>query len=79
MNDNTRQLAEKVARGKGLNADDRTLLAKISVDQKELKAYADHMISCGKKAEKIMIEYVKGEGNFKGFYFKMQINWLFGK
>ena len=72
MNANTKALAEKVAKGKGLNAEDRALLAEISVDPKELKAYADHMVAMGHKVEKLTVELLDGQGRF-GRYMKVTV------
>jgi len=72
MNDATKQLAEKVAHGKGLNAEDRALLAEIAKNPKELTAYADHMIATGKKVEKLTVEMLDGQGRF-GRYMKVNV------
>ena len=72
MNANTKALAEKSAKGKGLNAEERALLIEIMNDPKELKAYGDHMAVTGKKVEKLTVEMLDGQGRF-GRYMKVTV------
>lgn len=72
MNANTKALAEKVARGKGLNASDRELMAQILADDTERKLYADMVLELGKKVEKLTVELIQGTGRF-GLYMKVTV------
>ena len=72
MNADTKALAQKVAKGKGLNASDRELMAKITLDPKELTAYTDLFLELGKKKEVASMELIQGEGRF-GLYLKVSI------
>jgi hypothetical protein len=71
MNDTTKALAEKMGRGKGLNADDRELLASLATgDSKEWSAFMALQQEIGTKASKTTMELVHGTGRYTGLYFK---------
>ena len=74
MNESTKALAEKTARGKGLNAEDRELMLKvITAGGKEYSEFSAHIIATGKTAALTTIELAQGTGNYKGLYFKIQV------
>ena len=66
-------LATKVARGKGLNADDRELMGVIlEGDAKTRTEYKALVLELGKKVEKLTVELLDGQGKF-GRYMKVNV------
>jgi hypothetical protein len=73
MNADTKALAEKVARGKGLNAEDRDLMQKIALaGGKDLTEYANMVVELGKKTEHLTFDLIQGSGRF-GLYLKVNV------
>jgi hypothetical protein len=73
MNAETQALAEKVARGKGLNADDRELMQSIALKGgADLKEYADTIVELGRKTEHLTFDLIQGSGRF-GLYLKVNV------
>ena len=68
-----RALATKIARGKGMNADDRELMMSVYAgDAGQCSAFKNLIIALGKKVEKLTVEMLDGQGRF-GRYMKINV------